>query len=341
MATGDIEITSEGSELGSAGLSEPGTALSTYVVPRAFPKASPLAPKEREPLLKSTLRKRWWLLLLCGLVSGGVAAFVAFRFQSQSYEIEGKLEYKGLPEMTKTKAWSPEAVETHAELLQSPTYLTTVIEKRNLGTELDVMGLQNALTVTPDSRSKIITLVLTWDDLPKGIDVLNDLMRMYIDRVVEDRRLTATEHVKHAEEELFRAEANEDNCRKLHRNFKEKMGMTPFEQQQIPETLRLYISALNTAEITVTDLQTRIKEIEASRVQQTNELKKKILDAKISNVKSHIDRYERDSQPYAQLQGVIDELGALSQKSASYDAPFKWKGAVDAVGQNLTAFSSG
>ena len=307
---------------------------------RALPKASPLAPKEREPLLKSTLRKRWWLLLLCGLVSGGVAAFVAFRFQSQSYEIEGKLEYKGLPEMTKTKAWSPEAVETHAELLQSPTYLTTVIEKRNLGTELDVMGLQNALTVTPDSRSKIITLVLTWDDLPKGIDVLNDLMRMYIDRVVEDRRLTATEHVKHAEEELFRAEANEDNCRKLHRNFKEKMGMTPFEQQQIPETLRLYISALNTAEITVTDLQTRIKEIEASRVQQTNELKKKILDAKISNVKSHIDRYERDSQPYAQLQGVIDELGALSQKSASYDAPFKWKGAVDAVGQNLTAFSS-
>ena len=303
MATGDIEITSvpDGSDSGSAGMGEPGTALSTYVVQRSFPKTSPLAPKDREPLLKSTLRKRWWMLLLCALVSGGVAAFVAFRFQTQSYEIEGKLEYKGLPEMTKTNAWTPEAVETHSELLQSPTYLTTVIEKRNLGAELDVMGLQNALIVTPDSRSKIITLVLTWDDLPKGIDVLNDLMRMYIDRVVEDRRLTASEHVKHAEEELFRAEANEDNCQKLYRNFNEKMGMTPFDQQQIPETLRQYTTALNAAQITITDLQTRIKESEMSRVLQTNELKKKILEAKISNVKTHMDRYERESQPYAQL----------------------------------------
>ena len=98
------------------------------------------------------------------------------------------------------------------------------------------------------------------------------------------------------------------------------MGMTEFEEQEIPERLRLYSSALNAAEITVTDLQTRIKEIEASRVQQTNDLKKKILDAKISNVKSHIDRYERDSQPYAQLQGVINELGTLGEKSASYES---------------------
>src|SRR5262249_28526126 len=153
-----------------------------------------------------------------------------------------------------------------AELLQSPTYLTTVIEKRNLGSELDVMGLQNNLTVTPDSRSKIITVLLTWDDLPKGTEICNDLMRMYVERVVEDRRLTSAEHVKHAEEELFRAEATEDNCRKLLRTFKEKMGMTPFEQQQIPESLRQYTLALNTAEINVTDLKTRIKEVEASRV---------------------------------------------------------------------------
>src|SRR5580704_1968145 len=287
MATGDIEITSvpDGADLGPTAAGDPGTAISTYVATRTIPKASPLAPKEREPLVKSTLRKRWWLLLICGVVSACVAAFAAFRLQTQSYEIEGKMEYKGLPEMTKTRAWNPEAVETHAELLQSPTYLTTVIEKRNLGTELDVMGLQNALTVTPDSRSKILTLVLTWDDLPKGIDVLNDLMRMYVDRVVEDRRLTASEHVKHAEEELFRAEANEDNCRKLFRSFNEKMGMTPFDQQQIPETLRQYTSALNATEILVTDLQTRIKEIEASRVQQTNDLKKKMLDAKINGVK--------------------------------------------------------
>lgn len=342
MATGDIEITSvpDGADLGSTPGENPGTAISTYVAPRTIPKASPLAPKEREPLVKSTLRKRWWLLLICAMVSAGVAAFAAFRLKTQSFEVEGKLEYKGLPEMTRTRAWNPEGVETHAELLQSPTYLTTVIEKRNLGSELDVMGLQNALTVTPDSRSRIITLVLTWDDLPKGVEILNDLMRMYVDRVVEDRRLTATEHVKHAEEELFRAEANEDNARKLFRNFNEKMGLTPYEQQQIPEKLKLYSAALNASEISVTGLQTRIKEFEASRVQQTNELKKKMLDAKISAVRLHIERYERDSQPYYQLAAVLEQLQALGEKAAAYDTIPKWKEALDGPGKNLTAFGS-
>ncbi len=319
---------------------DPGTALSTYVAPRTIPKASPLAPKEREPLVKSTIRKRWWLLLICGVVSACVAAFAAFRLKTQSFEIEGKLEYKGLPEMTRTRAWNPEGVETHAELLQSPTYLTTVIEKRNLGTELDVMGLQNALTVTPDSRSRIITLVLSWDDLPKGIDILNDLMRMYVDRVVEDRRLTATEHVKHAEEELFRAEANEDNARKLFRNFNEKMGLTPYEQQEIPEKLKQYTppSTRRRSPSPTCRRGSRRSKLRACNRQTSS--RKKCSRRRSSAVKLHIDRYERDSQPYALLAGVLEQLQALGEKAAAYDTIPKWKEALDGPGKNLSMFSS-
>src|SRR5690348_6338581 len=115
MSTRDIEITSvpDGSDLDSTQAEGPGTALSTYVIPRGVPKASPLAPKEKEPLVRSVLRKRWWLLLICGAVSGVVAFFVAYRYQSESAEIVGKLLYDGLPELTKTKAYNPQSVETH------------------------------------------------------------------------------------------------------------------------------------------------------------------------------------------------------------------------------------
>ncbi len=96
MATGDIEITSvpEGSDVGTAG-PEPGTALSTYVAPRSTPKASPLSPKDREPLIKSTLKKRWWLLVICGLVALGPAYFVGQTFSTESYNLKGELEYHG------------------------------------------------------------------------------------------------------------------------------------------------------------------------------------------------------------------------------------------------------
>ena len=278
---------------------------------------------------------------MCAVVSGGVAAFVGFRFQTQSFEIEGKLEYKGLPEMTKTNAWTPEAVETHSELLQSPTYLTTVIEKRNLGAELDVMGLQNALKVEADSRSKIITLILSWDDLPKGIEVLNDLMRMYIDRVVEDRRLTASEHVKHAEEELFRAEANEDNARKLHSNFKEKMGMTPFEQQQIPETLRQYTTALNAAQITdhrPANADQRDRGVAHAADQRAQKENPRGQDQRRQSCTSAVMR--AGANPTTSSKACWTELNALAGKAAKVDNILAWREAVDAVGKNLTSFSS-
>lgn len=118
------------------------------------------------------------------------------------------------------------------------------------------------------------------------------------------------------------------------------MGLTPYEQQEIPEKLKQYDAALNASEISVTDLQTRIKEIEASRVQQTNELKKKMLEAKIEAVRLHIERYERDSQPYALLAGVLEQLQALGKKAAAYDTIPKWKEVLDGPGKNLSMFSS-
>ncbi len=332
MATGDIEITSvpEGSDPGPS--SQPGTAVSTYVAPRSVPQASPLAPKERDPLIKSTLRKRWWLLLICMAAAAGVAAFVAAKFQTVTYEISGKLKYNGLPEMAKTRAFAPDPVETHAELVQSPMFLQSVIEKRNLGSELDVVGLQTNLEVS-DGKSKIITLTLTSSDLRKGIDLLNDLMEMYIQRAVEDRQARATEHLKHAEEELFRAERNEENCRKMLRSFSEKMVLSEIDQQQIPETLRQYSSTLNAAQIALTDYKSQLKEIEAARKAQLADLKKKLLDAKMAGIESHLEKYDPASEPYAQLQKFAKELRAIAKTSDRYDAPLKWKEALDAVGK--------
>jgi Mrp family chromosome partitioning ATPase len=340
MATGDIEITSvpEGPEEGSTG-AEPGTALSTYVASRTPPKASPLAPRVREPLIKATLRKRWWLLGVCALVALGPAYFVGHQFATETYHIKGELEYHGLPEMAKTAAYTMEPVEAHAELIQSPAFLLTVIEKRNVAHELDVLGLTNSLDVTADGKSKMITLILSTSDLAKGTDLLNDLMDMYVQRAVEDRRNRATDHVRHAEEELFRAEANEENCRKLLRNFSEKMVNPEFEQGQIPDTLRQYTTAFNAAVLAQTTFKTQIQEYNASRIAEVKELNRKLIEAKLDNVKSHLEKYDSGSQPHAQLSRVRVELEALGKTAANYDSPIKFKEQIDAIGKNLTAFS--
>ena len=339
MATGDIEITSvpEGSDVGTTG-PEPGTALSTYVAPRSTPKASPLAPKEREPLIKATLRKRWWLIAICGLVALGPAYFVGQIFSTESYNLKGELEYHGLPEMTKTNAYQMEPVEAHAELIQSPAFLQTVIEKRNMAHELDVLGLTNSLDVAADGKSKMITLLLTTSDLTKGKELLDDLMEMYVQRAVEDRRNRATEHVRHAEEELFRAEANEENSRKLLRNYREKMVGTEFDQTQLPDTLRQYTTAENSAVLAETTFKTQIQEYKASRIAEVKDLNRKMLEAKQSNVKAHIEKYDPASEPYQTLTRLSREMDDLAKKIGDYDSPMKFKEQVDAVGKNLSSF---
>jgi Mrp family chromosome partitioning ATPase len=339
MATGDIEITSvpDGADVGATG-PEPGTALSTYVAPRTAPKASPLAPKEREPLIKSTLRKRWWLLGICVIVALGPAYFVGHQFATMTYKIKGELEYHGLPEMARTSAYNMEPVEAHAELIQSPAFLLTVIEKRNMAHELDVLGLTNSLDVTADSRSKMITMILSSSDLVKGKELLDDLMDMYVQRAVEDRRNRATDHVRHAEEELFRAEANEDNCRKLLRNYCEKMVNTEFEQVSVPDTLRQYTSAYNGAVLAQTTFKTQIQEYNASRTAEVKDLNRKMIESKLGNVKSHLEKYDPGSQPHTVLSRVSRELEALAKTSANYDSPVKFKELIDAVGKNLTSY---
>jgi hypothetical protein len=339
MATGDVEITSvpEGAD-GVATGPEPGTALSTYVAPRTPPKASPLAPKEREPLIKSTLRKRWWLLGICGIVALGPAYFVGHQLAGMTYKVKGEMAYHGLPEMTKTNAYNMETVEAHAELIQSPAFLLTVIEKRNMAHELDVLGLTNSLDVTADSKSKMITLVLSSSDLAKGRELLDDLMDMYVQRAVEDRRGRATDHVRHAEEELFRAEANEENCRKLLRNYSEKMVGTEFEQVSIPDTLRQYTTAYNAAVLAQTSYKTQIQEHNASRTAEVKDLNRKMVEAKLNNVKSHLEKYDPGSQPHAVLSRVSHEIEALAKTTGNYDSPLKFKEQIDAVGRNLTSF---
>ncbi len=241
--------------------------------------------------------------------------------------------------MTKTNAYQMEPVEAHAELIQSPAFLLTVIEKRNMAHELDVLGLTNSLDVAADGKSKMITLLLTTSDLAKGKELLDDLMEMYVQRAVEDRRNRATDHVRHAEDELFRAEANEENSRKLLRNYSEKMVGTEFlTRTQLPDTLRQYTTAHNSAVLAETTFKTQIQEYKASRIIEVKDLNRKMLEAKQSNVKSHLEKYDPASQPYQTLTRLSRELEELAKKIGDYDSPMKFKEQIDGVGKNLSSF---
>jgi hypothetical protein len=107
---------------------------------------------------------------------------------------------------------------------------------------------------------------------------------------------------------------------------------------QIPDTLRQYTTALNAAVLAQTSLKTQIQEYNASRTEQVKDLNRKLVEAKLNGVKSHLEKYDPSSQPYTQLFRLSTELEALAKKSATYDTPVKFKEQIDAVGKNLVSF---
>ena len=78
--------------------------------------------------------------------------------------------------------------------------------------------------------------------------------------------------------------------------------------------------------------------IQRVRASETKDLNRKLIEAKLSNVKSHLDKYDPGSQPHAVLSRVSRELEALAKTSANYDSPVKFKELIDAVGKNLTSY---
>lgn len=179
--------------------------LPVPVTPSTFAPGSP-----HEPVfLITVVRKRWLVLLISLIVSCLVAVGVAHRFTRQTFKSKGSLLYSGLPASAGGRVYQSPSIATHGALLASHTNLGRLIEKHGL--ELGPIQLERRVKVNL-GRAATIDVNFTWNDEKQAVELLADLMEIFIEDVVRRRSETIDAHIRHMERMLLASTSKVDEA---------------------------------------------------------------------------------------------------------------------------------
>lgn len=336
MSSGDVDV--QVNPLPGNG--QLASVTSTYQIPPVPPGFVPRGQRPyaavnqpTEPLVLSVLKKRWWLLLLCGIAAGLGAFAIAQKLGKESVKVEGSLTYKGLPGLRSNGAFTPLAVETYSELLTEPEFLQRVTDK--LGLPISAQELAQLIEREANGRFRTIGVTLQWgEDREEAVKVLDEILDAFIERAAEWRNELVQDHKKHVERLLLGSTARVEDAAQRLRAFQQKMGLTDHTLSQLPNTLNAAQAALETAELNKQGFEVQLKTLAERRKQQLTELNNKVLETKRNRMKGAAALYSPGHKQWKRIQEVLKELDAAAPKAAETE-PLVWKKTIDTIGKDV------
>jgi Mrp family chromosome partitioning ATPase len=177
--------------------------------------SDPASPDSTGPdgaaVLFSTLRKRWLLMVVIGIVSGGLATLAAWQFGHETAVIKAAVIYTGLTNPGATGAFDPLGAATGAELVTSVKVLSQLCSRRGL--EMPPARMAELITTSVGRSSSLINLSLTWRDVDDGISLLNELTGIFIEEMASQRKAILLQHLQHLDIALVQAKGRVDEAR--------------------------------------------------------------------------------------------------------------------------------
>jgi Mrp family chromosome partitioning ATPase len=163
-------------------------------------------------VLFSTLRKRWLLLVVIGVVSAGLASLAAWQFSRHTAVIKAAVIYTGLPNTgINNGSFDPLGPATGAEMITSVKVLSQLCSKRGL--DIPPSRMADLITTGVGRSSSLINVTLNWRDLNDGISLLNDLTGVFIEEMASQRKAILQQHLQHLDLALVQAKGRVDEAR--------------------------------------------------------------------------------------------------------------------------------
>lgn len=229
------------------------------------------------PFFLTALRKRWRSLLICLLVSGLVAAGVAKRFDSTTVQSKCSLLNSSLPKPPGPPVYKEPSPGTYSLLFASHRNLRRLIEKHDL--QLEPQGLEGAIDVkNAVFGSSKMDIIFTWYDKQQAIQLLDEMVEIFIEDVVRRRLETIDTHIRHAERMLLASTARVDEAAERLRAYQQREGdaegmqiLAERELNRLSVRVESTRTALDAAEFKKLDLETELSIVNDLREQITNE----------------------------------------------------------------------
>jgi Mrp family chromosome partitioning ATPase len=221
-------------------------------------------------VLFSTLRSRWLLLVVIGVVSAGLASLVAWQFSRKTAVVKAAIIYMGLPNGAANSNFDPLGAATGAEMITSVKVLKQLCDKRGL--DIPAARMADYITAGVGRSSSYINLSLAWADVDEGIDILNDLTGVFIEEMTSQRKAILQQNLQHLEMTLLQAKGRVDDARSQLTELQNKQNDQLNKGGLTSEQYRTALSSAGTAKSKVDDKITEQTAIKAQIVEVKGKL---------------------------------------------------------------------
>ena len=335
MAAQDLIISRRGAALPSA-----------YLDPDSLSTDGP----DGAAILAATLRKRWLLLLVIAVASGGLAVLACLQFGSNTADIKSALIYTGLPDSAAQASREQLGPATGAEMVVSTQILNQLIARR--GMELTPSSLAQRIQPAAGRSSSLLNLTLTWQNADEGIAVLNDLMNIFIEGMAAQRKRIQQEHLQHLEMSLLQAQASvgeardhAEALRKQQQQQLDKGGLTSEQYRTALTKVASAESAVENKKIEQIGIEQQIEALglliaatDKNQQDSERELKQDFLRETSDVFKAAQSRYSASSSSARQLTETIARITKFAKSNDAPQVIDRWE---KALAQEIEAKSNG
>jgi len=295
-------------------------------------------------LLATVVRKRWWLLILCCLVSGSLAYVIATTYGKITATSQGNLVYNGLLDPPGPKVYDAPRLKTFSQLLLSMPTMKKLLDKHGLGILPAKLRERFACQVTRDSD--IMTLELRWGDPEDAIEMVNDAMELLIDEAAERRRTLLRERMKQVELSLLETKSELANVTDRLRRMKQQRSAQDFSGGQAGDRYTSQLAQVTTTQTAIDSktaekrgIEMQLVHLEESARKYQDQMRKRLYEERMNALRILVKqyKYKKGSDKMNRVEKVYRELEDHMQSSdetASFD---EWRAGFEAIGTDLLA----
>ena len=287
-------------------------------------------------VLFSTLRNRWLLLVVIGVVSGGLASLAAWQFSRKTAVVKAAIIYMGLPGGAASSSFDPLGAATGAEMITSVKVLKQLCDKRGL--DMPPARMADYIIASVGRSSSYINLSLAWADVDEGIDMLNDLTGVFIEEMTSQRKAILQQNLQHLEMTLLQAKGRVDEARSQLNDLQTKQNDQLNKGGLTSEQYRSMLANAATAKLRVEDKRSdqiakkaQIEQVKISldaSVKKQRELEDRVKNDLLNQVRTVLtkarDGYSASAPGLQQINQTIAAITELVQSPKSPKEFLQW-----------------
>ncbi len=292
-------------------------------------------------LVFDVIRKRWWLLVLCLLLSGPTAFLIATQFGKQTALCRGSLMYTGLPVPPGPGVYQPPSLATYREILFSTPNMQRICDQHGLG--MPPTRLAELFQCTVKQGSSIMELSLQWADAEDGIALVNDTMKLLIDEAARQRKEILKEYMKHVESAQLTAKSEVDDAleqlKVVRRQRDERLsegGLTGDKYTSALERIDNTHAALDTLHVNQLGVEQRIARLDVRGKENIELLRRAHVEVRTSLIQQLVKPHTKGSQKWSELREIYAQLQALTQGEPPLPKGYMhWKSQLAEIGRGV------